>query len=241
MTNPNSTPPFSFVTPYTTNEQNYYQQQQRQYTTPTMPPSYPYGDPTAAKMFTYPVYAQAYAIAAQNSKEMTKPPFSYIALITAAIQNSPDGKVTLNGIYQFIMDKYPYYRENKQGWQNSIRHNLSSYWTLDPESYNMFDNGSYLRRRRRFKRNEQQLKKELKDAQANHQHHLNQVAPQVHQQQQQQQYSRNQKHQQISPTNSRGGTEYRTKNSRCRNETRSTNAGGKDTNENNCSEQSNKK
>ena len=28
-----------------------------------------------------------------------------------------------------------------------------SYWTLDPESYNMFDNGSYLRRRRRFKKN----------------------------------------------------------------------------------------
>uniref|UniRef100_A0A1I8JR09 Fork-head domain-containing protein n=1 Tax=Macrostomum lignano TaxID=282301 RepID=A0A1I8JR09_9PLAT len=27
-----------------------------------------------------------------------------------------------------------------------------SFWTLHPEAYNMFDNGSYLRRRRRFKR-----------------------------------------------------------------------------------------
>ena len=27
-----------------------------------------------------------------------------------------------------------------------------SYWSLDPDSYNMFDNGSFLRRRKRFKK-----------------------------------------------------------------------------------------
>eukprot|EP00094_Tigriopus_californicus_P013321 TCALIF_12883-PA protein Name:"Similar to Foxj3 Forkhead box protein J3 (Mus musculus)" AED:0.47 eAED:0.47 QI:183/0/0/0.5/0.66/0.5/4/0/470 len=51
--------------------------------------------------------------------------FSYATLIRQAIENSENQRATLSEIYQWITDRYPFYRNASSGWKNSIRHNLS--------------------------------------------------------------------------------------------------------------------
>ncbi|KAI2713642.1 transcriptional regulator family: Forkhead [Penicillium roqueforti] len=61
----------------------------------------------------------------KDSSKDLKPPYSYATLIAQAIFSSEEEKLTLNSIYNWIMDKYAFYRHSQSGWQNSIRHNLS--------------------------------------------------------------------------------------------------------------------
>ncbi|XP_061383975.1 forkhead box protein J2-like [Danaus plexippus] len=90
----------------------------------------------------------------KNKIKHAKPAYSYASMIRLAISSSPNGKMTLNEIYNYICNAFPYYKEAGKGWMNSIRHNLSlnkcfmkvarskddpgkgSYWAMDT-SYKM--------------------------------------------------------------------------------------------------------
>jgi hypothetical protein len=99
----------------------------------------------------------------QTGSEEPKPAHSYIGLIAIAILSSPEKRLVLSDIYQYILDNYTYFHHRGSGWRNSIRHNLSlndcfmksgrsangkgHYWQIHPANLEDFSRGDFRRRR----------------------------------------------------------------------------------------------
>lgn len=54
-----------------------------------------------------------------------KPPHSYVTLIAKALLSSPDRKLTLREIYDYLRSEFPYFQTCDSEWKNCVRHNLS--------------------------------------------------------------------------------------------------------------------
>ena len=97
-----------------------------------------------------------------------KPPHSYIALIATAILKSPEKRLTLSEINDYLVQHYSFFQGPYKGWRNSVRHNLSynkcftkilkdpsrpwgkdNYWTISSLNDYLQEDGSFRRRRRR--------------------------------------------------------------------------------------------
>ncbi|XP_025913691.1 forkhead box protein R1 [Apteryx rowi] len=53
-----------------------------------------------------------------------RPPLNYCILITLALGNSADGSLTVQQIYQFTRQHFPFFQTAPDSWKNTIRHNL---------------------------------------------------------------------------------------------------------------------
>ena len=88
---------------------------------------------------------------------------SYTAIIAQAILSSPDKKLPLGSIYEYIAENFPEFLKKGQGWRNCVRHNLSlsecfikagrarngrgNYWGIHPRYLKNFSKGDFRKRR----------------------------------------------------------------------------------------------
>ena len=105
-----------------------------------------------------------------------KPLESYVALVAKALMSSPSNEFVLGGIYDCLLEKYPYFRTAKCAWRSSVRHALSTnecfmkngrskngrgfLWAIHPLCLNDFHRGDFNRRQAR--KRVQQLSRKMK-------------------------------------------------------------------------------
>ncbi|XP_053728349.1 forkhead box protein O1-A [Synchiropus splendidus] len=127
------------------------QQQQQHHPQPPPPPQQQQQVP----LLSSPVGSAAAAQRkSSSSRRNAWGNMSYADLITKAIESSPENRLTLSQIYDWMVKSVPYFKDkgdsnSSAGWKNSIRHNLSlhsrfvrvqnegtgksSWWMLNPE------------------------------------------------------------------------------------------------------------
>lgn len=69
-----------------------------------------------------------------------RPPLNYSHLVALALKNSPSCGFSVQQIYNFIRQYFPYFKTAPEGWKSTIRHNLCSLicfekMPLRPEDY----------------------------------------------------------------------------------------------------------
>lgn len=99
----------------------------------------------------------------KTTKRRNSFPLSYIQVISYAILTSPQKRLTLAEIYDFIQNNYPSFTENRVRWKNTVRHNLSlhecfqrgeiamqkagCYWRIHPSFLAEFSRGNFSTKR----------------------------------------------------------------------------------------------
>lgn len=96
----------------------------------TVPPMSPNRDTNGDLLDTPPRGGQAKGPFSPDTlvnkrKSPSKPPYSFSSLIFMAIEEAPSKKLPVKDIYNWIMEHFPYFRDARLGWKNSVRHNLS--------------------------------------------------------------------------------------------------------------------
>ncbi|XP_039352829.1 forkhead box protein R1 isoform X2 [Mauremys reevesii] len=71
-----------------------------------------------------------------------RPPLNYCILITLALRNNAEGSLTVQQIYQFTRQHFPFFQTAPDGWKNSIRHNLCFSSSFEKTSHFVCNEGN---------------------------------------------------------------------------------------------------